>query len=44
MRLYIFLVSFFNNASAQNSISSFEKFNKEIVPYIKVNELKEKQI
>lgn len=45
MRLYIYFISFFFSImlSAQNSIPQvLKKFNKETVPYIKVNKLKEK--
>lgn len=46
MRLYIYFISFFFSImlSAQNNIPQvLKKLNKETVPYIKVNELKEKK-
>lgn len=46
MRLYIYFISFFFSMtiSAQNSIPQvLKKLNKETVPYIKVNELKDKK-
>lgn len=46
MRLYIYFISFFFSImlSAQNNIPQvLKKLNKETVPYINVNELKEKK-